>query len=122
MVRKSRSYLPIREACGAQGLFTGAAFTPGVGVGVALGSSRSTVLKPASLPPSVWSGHVPSDTGIYTPGIGLNLLIAVAGEVKVAILPSSKKQGGPPGISTFIFQNKGTGCVSVKTVPAEHIK
>ena len=39
----------------------------------------------------VWSGYIPSDTGIYTPGISLNPLITVTGEVIVPVLSSPKK-------------------------------
>src|ERR1700751_889053 len=54
----------------------------------------------------VWSGYIPSDTGIYTPGISLNPLITVTGEVIVPVLPSPKKQGSPQRIFTLILNKE----------------
>src|SRR5271154_2870312 len=46
----------------------------------------------------VWSGYIPSDTGIHPPGISLNPLITVTGEVVVPVLSSAEEQGGPQRI------------------------
>jgi hypothetical protein len=62
----------------------------------------------------VWSGYIPSDTGIYTPRISLNSLITVTGEIIVPVFPSPKKQGGPQGIVTLILKKEGSRRVTVK--------
>ena len=64
----------------------------------------------------VWSGNIPSDTGIHTPGISLNPLITVTGEIIVPVLSSPKKQGSPQRIFTLILNEEGTRCMTVPIV------
>jgi hypothetical protein len=61
----------------------------------------------------VRSGDIPSDTGIHAPGVDLDPLITVTGEVVVPVLSSAKKQGGPPRTITLILENEGTCGVTV---------